>query len=456
MVRGNLGRLASLLLGGLLLGLVGPGCQTNPPLTAVAQRQPLYSVGPEGTVTRLPDPAGGIELAQYQYTSRFGPGQDPFLQGPHQFVRRSEAGPEPRKLPMPRELPPQEEKEKDEDKDKDKDKEKTEEQALPPEPPPPPPLPIPTELARVFPPCYVIEPPDVLFLEAVRVVPRGPYRIEPLDVLQVNVVETAAGKPIAGPFTVSPDGTLNLGYDYGSVRVRGLTLEQAAEAVRQHLMRRAAIANPQVTVALAAFRGLQQIRGEHLVGQDGTINLGTYGCVSVVGLSLKQAKYAIEQHLSQFLQDPLVSVQVAAYNSKVYYVIADGAGFGQSVYRIPITGNETVLDAVSAIGGLPVVSNRKRMWLARPAPAGKPCYQILPIDWDIITKAGGTATNYQLFPGDRIYIGPDPLVLTDNTLAKVFAPIERIFGITLLGSATVQSFRNFNNRNGNGFFTPFF
>ncbi len=270
------------------------------------------------------------------------------------------------------------------------------------------------------------------------------------------MVETAAGKPIAGPYQVSPDGSLSLGYDYGSVRVRGLTLEQAAEAIRQHLMRRAAIANPQVSVALAAFRGLQQIRGEHLVSQDGTINLGTYGCVNVVGLSVKQAKYAIEQHLGQFLQDPLVSVQVAAYNSKVYYVIADGAGFGQSVYRIPITGKETVLDAVSAIGGLPVVSNGKRMWLARPAPAGKPCYQILPIDWDVITQAGGTATNYQLFPGDRIYIGPDPFVKADNTLAKLFAPAERIFGITLLGSATVQSFRNFNNNGNNGFFTPFF
>ena len=117
-------------------------------------------------------------------------------------------------------------------------------------------------------------------------------------------------------------------------------------------------------------------------------------------------------------------------------------------YRRPKSGGE-------AIGGLPVVSSHKKMWLARPAPAGKPCYQILPIDWDIITKAGGTATNYQIFPGDRIYIGPDPLVLTDNTLAKVFAPIERIFGITLLGSATVQSFR-FNHNNGNGFFTPFF
>src|SRR5262249_18054726 len=152
--------------------------------------------------------------------------------------------------------------------------------------------------------------------EAVRVVPKGPYRIEPLDVLQIVVVETVAGKPISGPFQVSPDGTVSLGYDYGVVRVRNMTLEEAAGAIRQHLMRRAAIANPQVSVALAAYRGLSQLRGEHLVGQDGTINLGTYGCVNVVGLSLKQAKSAVEQHLGQFLQEPLVSLQVAAYNSK--------------------------------------------------------------------------------------------------------------------------------------------
>jgi polysaccharide export outer membrane protein len=306
-------------------------------------------------------------------------------------------------------------------------------------------------LAKVVPPCYIIEPPDVLYLEAVRVVPKGPYRVDALDVLQINVPTARPNEPISGPYQVSPDGTISLGYSYGTVRVRGLTLDQVAELIRQQLMRQA-IANPQVSVSLGAFRGLAQLRGEHLVGQDGTINLGTYGCVNVVGLSLKQARFAIEQHLSQFLQDPQVSVQVAAYNSKVYYVVSDGAGYGQSVFRIPIIGGETVLDGVSAIGGLPVVASRKKIWVARPAPAGKPCYQILPVDWDAIVQAGQTSTNYQLFPGDRIFIQSDPLIRLDNGMAKLFAPVERLLGITLLTSATIQSF-NFNrNNNGNGGF----
>jgi hypothetical protein len=34
-----------------------------------------------------------------------------------------------------------------------------------------------------------------------------------------------------------------------------------------------------------------------------------------------------------------------------------------------------------------------------------------------------------------------PLVETDVTMARVISPIERLFGITLLGSSTVNSIR---------------
>src|SRR5205807_636614 len=88
----------------------------------------------------------------------------------------------------------------------------------------------------------------------------------------------------------------------------------------------------------------------------------------------------------------------------------------------------------------------KKIWVARPAPANHPCLQILPVDWRAIVQGGATATNYQLFPGDRVYIQSDPLIWFDNNLAKILQPIERLFGATLLGNFTVQSFR----RNGGG------
>jgi polysaccharide export outer membrane protein len=322
-------------------------------------------------------------------------------------------------------------------------------------PPPdggPGPMPIPTEKQETYHPTYIIEPPDVLSISVVRMVPKPPYRIDVLDVLLVQVAETLPNQPINGPFQVSPDGTISLGFGYGTVRVLGLTLDQAANAIRQAL--RASLANPAVSVGLVSFRGAFQLGGQYLVAQDGSITLGSYGNICVTGLTLCQAKAAIERHLSRFLYNPEISVNVSAYNSKVFYVITDGAGYGEQVTRFPITGKETVLDAISYMGGLPPQSSTKKMWLARPTPCNTGCYQILPINWQVLAQAGDTCTNYQLFPGDRIYIKSDFLICLDNTLAKIFSPIERILGITLLANTTVQSFRPgfFNgNNNGGGF-----
>src|SRR5438105_14305188 len=113
------------------------------------------------------------------------------------------------------------------------------------------------------------------------------------------------------------------------VRTRGLTFTHYSSANRNQL--KLSINNPQVSVTLLQFRGVQQTLGEHLVIQDGTITLGSYGSVFVTGMTLCQAKAAIERHLSQYLLNPIISLSVNAYNSKVYYVINDGSGFGQTV-----------------------------------------------------------------------------------------------------------------------------
>src|SRR5580704_16343002 len=148
-------------------------------------------------------------------------------------------------------------------------------------PPMRPPLPLPTELGKTYHPPYIIEPPDVLGIDAVRLVPRPPYRIEPLDTLIIQVAGTLPERPIAGQVTVTPDGTITLGYNYGVVRVAGLTLEQAAIAIRNAL--KGYLQDPQVSLALGQFRGVLQTRGDHLVNQDGTITLGSYGSVCVTG-----------------------------------------------------------------------------------------------------------------------------------------------------------------------------
>ena len=64
-----------------------------------------------------------------------------------------------------------------------------------------------------------------------------------------------------------------------------------------------------------------------------------------------------------------MQVDVLSYNSKYYYVITDGGGYGQQVYPFLVTGNETVLDALAKVNGLPAVADKRKIWVARATRA---------------------------------------------------------------------------------------
>lgn len=296
----------------------------------------------------------------------------------------------------------------------------------------------PRELAKVSHREYLIEPPDILQIDLIAAVPKPPYRIKPLDVVGIVVPDAYPDAPIAGTYTVDPDGTVNLGPPYGIVSVSGKTIEEATKAVTAYLSK--IIKDPVVSVSLAQTRAVQQIRGQHLVRADGAVSLGAYGLVRVVGMTHSQAKAAIEMHLADYFLDPEISLDIVGYNSKVYYVVFDYGGAGQQITRIPITGSETVLDGISQLNGLPTVADTHRIWLTRPNPDGT-SPTILPVNWTAIVEQGDASTNYQVLPGDRICVKAYPLVETDTKLARLLAPVERVLGITLLGSSTVNSIR---------------
>src|SRR5262249_27314870 len=209
------------------------------------------------------------------------------------------------------------------------------------------------------------------------------------------------------------------------------------------------------------------LRGEFLVGPDGTVNLGTYGQVRVGGVTVPQARDAIAAALEANNIEPLkikegprkgekiplrdeVIVDIVAYNSKFYYVITDGGGYGASVFRIPVNGTDTVLDALARIGGLPNVASKKKIWVAR-ANLGHPNNeQILPVDWCGLAERGEKSTNYQLVAGDRVFVHSDVRIRTYNWLDKTLNPVDRVFRSVLLGSTTVNSIRQRTGGGGGG------
>jgi polysaccharide export outer membrane protein len=316
--------------------------------------------------------------------------------------------------------------------------------------PVPPPLKAGSELSMVSLPAYRIEPPDLVQIEMLKLVPLPPYRAKVHDVLQIQVVGTLLDQPIDNYYMIEGEGTVNLGAAYGTVRVAGMTIKESRDAIDEQL--RKVLRNPEVSVQLARASGTQPVTGQYLVAPDGTVNLRQYGTVRIAGMTMTEARVALQRHLSQFFDSPELSVDVLAYNSKVYYIVTEGAGLGDNIVRVPVTGNETVLDAISQVGGISQLSSTN-IWIARPAPAEFGCEQILPVDWNAITRGASTATNYQVMPGDRVYIAQNETIALTNFIAQITAPIERVLGLASLGlsvsrtSQTMGRQYNLNRRN---------
>lgn len=137
---------------------------------------------------------------------------------------------------------------------------------------------------------------------------------------------------------------------------------------------------------------------------DGSLDLGKYGRLIVAGLTPEQAEQLIEDRLVNTGEEPeQVNVRVLE-PQLVYYVLGEVSSPGS----YPLVGSETVLDAIVAAGGMTADASPCDVLLARPTHPGS-CRVTLPICYRQITQLGDTSTNYQIQPGDRIYVGTKTL-----------------------------------------------
>lgn len=255
---------------------------------------------------------------------------------------------------------------------------------------------------------YVIEPPDILLIESGKLLPKEPHRLETFDALLFRVTGALPEQPIDNAYNVDADGFVNLGPTYGRIEVVGQTLEEAEKSIRAQLSK--VLAEFDVSVSLLASSSAQAITGQHLVAMDGRVNLGVYGTVYVAGMTLKEACAAIELKLAEQLDDPKVSVEVLAYNSKVVYLILQGGESGDNVVRMPLKYPYTLAMNVGALLKAattypnPIDFAAAKIYIARPAANGVGVELKLPVTWDAARGEPTATTNYPLLPGDRIFV----------------------------------------------------
>ncbi|HEX5269082.1 MAG TPA: polysaccharide biosynthesis/export family protein [Gemmataceae bacterium] len=148
-----------------------------------------------------------------------------------------------------------------------------------------------------------------------------------------------------------------------------------------------------------------RLPGDQPVMPDGTINLGRYGELQVAGKTVPEIASTIRTFVEAQAKDPKerdpgpIVVRVVTRASKVYYVLGEVNAPG----AFTLNGRETVLDGIIAAGGLTDKASRRNIILSRPTrPDG--CRVVLPICYREIVQVGDTSTNYQLLPGDRIFV----------------------------------------------------
>jgi hypothetical protein len=141
---------------------------------------------------------------------------------------------------------------------------------------------------------------------------RDPYRIQPPDVLSICV-------PM---------------------------LEPTCAAVREKLSAKG--------IALNLELPCGNVECEQTVAPDGRISINGIGDINVSGMTIEEARLAITKKIFDACPQAsraafAVIVDVAAANSKKYYVITRGAGPGDNVIESPITASQPVAITLPAI-----------------------------------------------------------------------------------------------------------
>ncbi|WP_020473873.1 polysaccharide biosynthesis/export family protein [Zavarzinella formosa] len=159
-----------------------------------------------------------------------------------------------------------------------------------------------------------------------------------------------------------------------------------------------------------------RIPADQTVLPDGTIDLGKYGRLVAAGKTVPEIELDVLTLVTKKERegkdkdgkikdpadkdDPIGSIDVRLVNrqSKVFYVFGEVTTPG----RFQLTGNECVLDAILLAGGLTDRSSWQNILLVRPTGDGPG--MVLKVNYGDIVRVGAGMTNYQIQPGDRIYV----------------------------------------------------
>ena len=169
--------------------------------------------------------------------------------------------------------------------------------------------------------------------------------------------------------------------------------------------------------------------------QEGRIKLPMIGYLKVLGLTVKEVKVLVEKEVERYFNKFFVVVRLSGIN---YTIMGEVEGPGQAVV---FQNQVNILEAIAQAGGLRELANRNEVSLIRQYPEGYKLHKI-----DLTNVSVFDSKYYYLQPNDLIYIPPLKIRVLgkSSTGVEAFRDIVSIIGGIAAVSANVVLILNLN------------
>ena len=173
-------------------------------------------------------------------------------------------------------------------------------------------------------------------------------------------------------------------------------LDEAAKPVSKEFL-----LGPEDVLEVTVWRN-QDLSRTVVVRPDGKISLPLIGDIQASGLNASQVAVKIAARLTEFKENPNVSVSLKEVNSYFIFVLGEVLKPG----KYPLKSYATVLQGVSMAGGFTPFASKNRMQVIRTHANedGKENQIRIPVPYNELVSGKGEIENFILKSGDTIVV----------------------------------------------------
>jgi len=189
---------------------------------------------------------------------------------------------------------------------------------------------------------------------------------------------------------------LLIGMPMGCAPVSREALDEAAKPVSKEFL-----LGPEDVLEVTVWRN-QDLSRIVVVRPDGKISLPLIGDVQASGLNASQVAAKIAARLTEFKENPNVSVSLKEVNSYFIFVLGEVLKPG----KYPLKSYATVLQGVSMAGGFTMYASRNKMQVIRTHTneGGQENQIRIPVPYNELVSGKGEIENFILKSGDTIVV----------------------------------------------------